>query len=149
MTRTTLALAAAAALALSAASFGRDNPVKQDKPEQPKQDQPKQAGGEVPKLSVEEFDKKRKEKGVVVVDVRTPEEFKAGHVPGAVNINIADADFDKKVAALDKDKTYVVHCARGGRSAKATERMKTELDKLYDFSGGMMAWEKAGKPVEK
>ena len=105
----------------------------------------------VPKLTVAEFDAKRKENDAVVLDVRTPEEFKAGHVPGAVNVDIGDKDFDKRVAALDKDKTYLVHCARGGRSAKAVERIRTtaKLEKLFDFSGGMTAWEKAGKPVEK
>ena len=103
----------------------------------------------VPKLTVEEFDAKRKQEGVVVIDVRTPEEFKAGHVPGAVNIDIGDKDFDKKVEALDKDKTYVVHCQRGGRSARAAEKMKSKVDKLFDFSGGMQAWNAAGKPVEK
>jgi rhodanese-related sulfurtransferase len=52
---------------------------------------------------------------------------------------------------LDKDKTYLVHCARGGRSAKAVERIRTaaRLEKLFDFSGGMTAWQQAGKPVEK
>ena len=154
MTRPNLVLAAALVSSLAAACPADDKAAKQDKPDQEKQEQvkqepSKQADRQVPKLSVEEFDKKRKEKDVVVIDVRTPEEFKAGHVPGAVNINIGDEDFDKKVAALDKDKTYLVHCARGGRSAQATGKMKTELDKLYDFSGGMMAWEKAGKPVEK
>ena len=114
-----------------------------------KQEQPKEAKAEVPKLSVEEFDAKRKAPDTVVVDVRTPQEFEAGHVPGAVNIDIADKDFDKKVGALDKKKTYIVHCARGRRSAQASERMKSKVDKLFDFTGGMTAWEKAGKPVEK
>jgi len=104
---------------------------------------------DVPKLTVEEFDKKRKEKDTVVLDVRTPEEFKAGHVPGAVNLDIADENFDKKVEKLDKDKTYIVHCARGGRSARAAAKMKSNFANLYDFSGGMTAWQKAGKPVEK
>jgi rhodanese-related sulfurtransferase len=103
----------------------------------------------VSKLTVEEFDHKRKEKDVVVIDVRTPAEFKAGHVPGAVNIDIGDKDFEKKVEALDKDKTYVVHCQRGGRSARAVEKMKSKVDKLFDFTGGMHAWQQAGKPVEK
>ena len=103
----------------------------------------------VSKLTVEEFDQKRKEKDVVVIDVRTPDEFMAGHVPGAVNINIGDKDFDRKVEALDKDKTYVVHCQRGGRSAKAVEKMKSRVDKLFDFTGGMHAWQQAAKPVEK
>ena len=53
------------------------------------------------------------------------------------------------MAALDKDKTYLVHCQRGGRSAKATQRMRSSVDKLFDFSGGMQAWAAAGKPVEK
>jgi rhodanese-related sulfurtransferase len=106
-------------------------------------------GKDVPKLTVEEFDKKRTEKDTVVLDVRTPEEFKAGHVPGAVNLDIGDKDFDKKVEKLDKDKTYIVHCARGGRSARAAAKMKSNFANLYDFSGGMTAWQKAGKPVEK
>ncbi len=109
----------------------------------------KPADKPVPKLSVEEFDKKRQEKDAVVLDVRTPEEFKAGHVPGAVNLDIGDKDFDKKLASLDKNKTYLVHCARGGRSARATATMRSTFDKLYDFSGGFSAWQKAGKPVEK
>ena len=103
----------------------------------------------VPKLTVEEFDAKRKQADVVVIDVRTPEEYKAGHVPGAVNIDMSDKEFDKKVEALDKGKTYVVHCQRGGRSARAVEQMKPKVDKLFDFSGGMQAWKAAGKPVEK
>ena len=49
----------------------------------------------------------------------------------------------------DKDKTYIVHCARGGRSARAAAKMKSNFANLYDFSGGMTAWQKAGKPVEK
>lgn len=109
----------------------------------------KKNDNEVPKLSVEEFDKKRQEKDAVVLDVRTPAEFKAGHVPGAVNLDINDKDFGKKVGQLDKDKTYLVHCAAGVRSARAVKLMRPKLDKLYEFNGGFRAWEKAGKPVEK
>ena len=123
--------------------------VAADPPE--KREQPGEAKKEVPKLSVEDFDARRKAPDTVVIDVRTPQEFKAGHVPGAVNIDIADKDFDKKVAALEKDKTYLVHCASGRRSAKAVERMRatTKLEKLFDLDGGIQAWQKAGKPVEK
>jgi phage shock protein E len=126
----------------TAFAFGADD-------KQGKHDPAPPANADVPKLSVEEFDKKRKEKDAVVLDVRTPEEFKEGHVPGAVNLDISDKDFDKKVEALDKGKTYLVHCARGGRSSRATEVMRPKFGKLYDFSGGMNAWQKAGKPVEK
>ena len=59
------------------------------------------------------------DKNVVVLDVRTAEEFQAGHIPGAKNLDFFGNDFAQQVAALDKSKTYLVHCAAGGRSAKA------------------------------
>jgi rhodanese-related sulfurtransferase len=82
--------------------------------------------------------------------VRTPQEFAGGHVPGAVNIPVQSPDFDQKVSALDKNKPYLVHCARGGRSAQAVARMeKMGFKDLADFSGGMEAWKKAGKPTTR
>jgi rhodanese-related sulfurtransferase len=89
-------------------------------------------------------------KKVVVLDVRTPKEFTAGHIAGATNINFYDADFEKKLIALDKARPYLVHCAVGGRSAKARELMKTlQFKSIYHLEGGLKAWEKAGKPVER
>ena len=91
-----------------------------------------------------------KDKDVVVLDVRTPKEFQAGHIKGATNINFQDKDFADRVAKLDKSKTYVIHCAAGGRSARACKKMDgLNFSKLYNLEGGMGAWEKAGKPVEK
>jgi phage shock protein E len=104
----------------------------------------------VKKISVDEFDKMRQEKQAVVLDVRTTREFEAGHVPGAVNIPIASPDFKQQISKLDKSKTYLVHCYRGSRSATATQEMsKMDFMNLYDFSGGMDAYQKAKKPVEK
>src|ERR1051325_1739822 len=73
----------------------------------------------VKNVDVEEFDKLRAKKENVVLDVRREDEFKAGHIPGAINIDVNSPDFEKKVAALDKSKTYLVHCAAGRRSATA------------------------------
>jgi rhodanese-related sulfurtransferase len=102
------------------------------------------------KIQVEEFDKLRTKPDHVVLDVRTPEEFKQGHVAGAKNIDVNATDFAKQIAALDKSKTYLVHCARGGRSAIATQEMKNAgFSHLLDFTGGFNAWQKAGKPVTK
>jgi prolyl oligopeptidase len=109
-----------------------------------------QAAG-VPKLTPDEVEAMRKKQDVVILDVRTPREYAEGHIPGAVNVDVNDVKaFDEKVKALDKGKTYVVHCARGVRSDRAARRMKSQLqfDNLYDFGGGMEAWKKAGKPVE-
>ena len=65
-------------------------------------------------------------------------------------MDVNAADFDKKVAELDKNKTYLVHCASGVRSVRACEKMKRmDFKELINLQGGMKAWEKAGKPVEK
>ena len=104
----------------------------------------------VQKIDVEQFDKMRHERDAVVLDVRTPDEFNKGHVPGAVNINLNDPTFDKKTSQLDKSKTYLVHCARGVRSARASSKLSAMgFEHLYDFAGGFDGWKKAGKPVEK
>lgn len=101
-------------------------------------------------ITVEEFDKLRADKQNQVLDVRTPKEFAAGHMPGAVNIDINGPDFDQKIAALDKNKTYLVHCAAGVRSTKACRKMsQLNFPNLYNLESGFKAWEKAGKPVEK
>lgn len=104
----------------------------------------------VRKIQTGEFDQLRAKTNHVVLDVRTPEEFKAGHVPHAVNLNLQSPDFAKGIAGLDKGKTYLVHCARGRRSAAAVEQLgKAGLTNVLDFTGGFDAWQKAGKPVEK
>ena len=105
------------------------------------------------KITMEEFDRMRKEKDVVVLDVRTPREFAEGRVAGAVNATVTGVplkQFDEQVGKLDKNKTYLVHCARGVRSANAVDRMqKLGFKHLLDYSGGMDEWRRAGKPVEK
>lgn len=99
---------------------------------------------------VEALDKLRAGKDVVVLDVRTPKEFAAGHIPGAVNIDWNAADFAAKAAKLDTNKTYLVHCAGGVRSAKACGKLhEMRFPRLVNLEPGFREWEKAGKPVEK
>lgn len=114
--------------------------------------EPAAAPAAAPKnVTVNEAEKLIKEDPkVVVLDVRTPDEFKAGHIAGAKNIDFHGDDFEKQVAALDKSKTYVVHCAAGGRSAQACKVIEqVQLPSVYHMKEGFKAWEKAGKPVEK
>jgi phage shock protein E len=61
--------------------------------------------------------------GAVVVDVRSPDEFAAGHVTDALNIDVDSENFEAKVDALDKGRTYVVYCRTGSRAAEAIETM--------------------------
>ena len=101
-------------------------------------------------LSVDEFARMAADKQNVILDVRTPGEFSAGHIPGAVNLDYNAPDFQAKAAALDKSKTYLVHCAVGGRSVRACEKMsRLDFPNLYNLPGGFKAWAKAGQPVEK
>jgi len=101
-------------------------------------------------VDVAGFEKLRAEKENVVLDVRTAKEFQAGHIPGAINIDVNAPDFPEKVTKLDKNKTYLVHCAAGVRSARACHKMsQLDFPKLYNLEGGFRAWEKAGNPVEK
>ena len=60
----------------------------------------------------------------IIIDVRTPEEFAAGHLDGALLYNVQDPAFDAKIADLDPSIPYVVYCRSGNRSAQAVERMK-------------------------
>ena len=101
-------------------------------------------------VGVEEFDRLRSGKDVVVLDVRTPAEFADGMIQGAVLLDYRAPDFAEKVAKLDKAKLYLVHCAAGGRSARACAKMETlGFTNLVNLEGGMGAWQDAKKPVAK
>lgn len=101
-------------------------------------------------VSIDEFDKLRTSKTNVILDVRTEKEFKAGHIPGATLVDINSPDFNEKIAKLDKSKTYLVHCAAGGRSAKACKKLEAAgFANLVHLPDGFQGWKKAGKPIEK
>lgn len=102
------------------------------------------------RVGVAEFEQLWLTKQFTVLDVRTADEFKAGHLPGAVNLDVLDAGFEPQVAALDKAKTYLVHCAAGSRSANAAAQMKKlGFKSVVDLAPGFNGWKAAGKPVEK
>jgi rhodanese-related sulfurtransferase len=89
-------------------------------------------------------------KDLVILDVRTPGEFAAGHIAGAQNLDFKSPDFAQKVAALDPSKAYLVHCASGYRSGKTMELMeKGKFSEVYHMKAGFVGWEAAGKPVTK
>lgn len=91
------------------------------------------------------------EAGVQLLDVRTKEEWAEGHLKGAKWIPLAEEGFaDKAKAALDLKKPVVVYCRSGNRSAKATKLLRDAgFTTVHDMAGGIVAWEKDGKPVVK
>lgn len=91
----------------------------------------------------------KENKDVIVLDIRTPKEYAGGHIAGAKNIDFYADDFGKQLAQLDKSKTYLVHCASGGRSTKSLEQFQAlHFKSVIHLDGGFKAWEKAGNPVE-
>lgn len=76
------------------------------------------------------------EQDAVVIDVRTPEEYDAGHIEGAQLLDIQSASFAAGVEQLDPEQTYVVYCRSGNRSATATDQM--EAAGLTVLDGGAM-----------
>ena len=84
----------------------------------------------------------------VLIDVRTPEEFAAGHLAGAELVDFNAPDFREQISDYARDASYVIYCRSGNRSAGARAVM-TELGftDVADIDGGIVAWTQAGLPV--
>jgi rhodanese-related sulfurtransferase len=86
--------------------------------------------------------------GFVILDVRTPEEFAEGHLSGALNVNLMAPDFESRLNALDRGKTYLVYCRTGNRSAKATQAMgRLGFRSAYHMFEGIVGWQRKGFPL--
>ncbi len=87
---------------------------------------------------------------IVILDIRTPEEFKEGRLAKAVNIDFMADDFEATIDKLDRDKTYVVHCKSGGRSGRAMAAFKEKgFKSILHMSDGFLGWSEAGLKSEK
>ncbi|MDH3294688.1 MAG: rhodanese-like domain-containing protein [Acidimicrobiia bacterium] len=82
---------------------------------------------------------------LVVIDVRTPEEFAEGHLDGAIQIDFYSEDFTDSLAKLDRDRPYVIYCRSGSRSGQTREIMADlGFIDVADIEGGIVAWEGSG-----
>lgn len=100
------------------------------------------AEGYFPMKSVNEFIKISEHPYVQLVDVRTPQEYAEGHLPGAMQISITDEDFDKQVYTnLNFDKAVAVYCRSGKRSKEAVKRLQAlGFRTIYELEGGYLAY---------
>ena len=88
--------------------------------------------------------------GLTIVDVRTPAEFREGHIAGAVNMDFFGASFESQILTLPKDKPVLLYCRTGNRSASAYDAMTTEgITNILHMNQGITAWQQAGLPVQK
>ncbi len=101
-------------------------------------------------ISVPEFEKAITQNVVQVLDVRTAGEYQSGHLKDAF---LADwnneAEFMERIKSLDKNKPVYTYCLSGARSGAAAEWMNKNGFTAYNLKGGIVAWKKAGKPVEQ
>ena len=100
----------------------------------------------VTNVNTQDFLTKTQEANVVVIDVRTADEFAQGHLLNAININVEGGMFEESIATLDKSATYAVYCRSGRRSAIATEKMaKAGFTSLFNLQGaGFLELAQAG-----
>ena len=96
----------------------------------------------VKNVAPQEFQNLMKSPDAVVMDVRTPSEVSEGYIKGTtVFVNINGSDFEQKLAALDKSKTYLVYCRSGGRSMAACNQLAANgFTKIYNLQGGISNW---------
>ena len=88
--------------------------------------------------------------GLVIVDVRTPAEFREGHLPGAVNIDYFGGPFETQIAALPRDVPVLLYCRTGNRSAGAyTSMQQAGIGNILHMNEGISVWQQRGLPVEK
>ncbi len=84
----------------------------------------------------------------VLLDIRTPEEFAAEHLEGAVEINYRAPTFGAELDQLDKGKTYLIYCRTGHRTGMAGTMMRAKgFARVYNMLGGITRWKTEGLPV--
>lgn len=85
-----------------------------------------------------------------ILDVRTPMEYTAGHIPGAMLLNFNSPDFAARAETLPKNNTYLVYCRSGMRSAKAAALLRENgFQQVLEIEDGIIEWQKAGLPMSK
>jgi phage shock protein E len=105
----------------------------------------------VSNVSAEEFKKGlESDKNTVLVDLRTTDEINKGFIKGSIQLDFLAKDAEKQIDKLDKNKTYYVYCAGGGRSSEAATYMQQHgFKKVVNLTKGFGEWSKKGFEVEK
>lgn len=99
-------------------------------------------------LAPQDFEQKISEQEGLIIDVRTPQEFAAGHIENASSLNFLANDFLDKMDLIQKNQPLFVYCKSGNRSSKAAETLRMNgFEDVYELDGGIMAWQNENLPV--
>ena len=102
--------------------------------------------GEINSVTVEEFEKAISDSKVQLVDVRTPEEFAQGNIPGSINIDVNSGHFGADVdSLLDEENKVAIYCRSGRRSKKAAEILSMMGFDVVELDKGYNGWVESGK----
>lgn len=87
--------------------------------------------------------------GLVVLDIRTAEEFNSGHIAGAEMIDFYSPSFKSQLAELDRDTPYLMYCRTGNRSGQASKIFdELGFTNVSELKGGIVDWQAAGEPLQ-
>jgi rhodanese-related sulfurtransferase len=96
------------------------------------------------------IEEKKGSPDLIIIDVRTEEEYSDGHIPNSTNIDYKSDSFKDAIGRLDKSKTYIVYCHSGRRSTAAVKIMEEMgFTDIYNMKGGIIGWQGAGFGVTK
>lgn len=96
-------------------------------------------------IDTKTFKDKLDEDAYVLLDVRTKDEYEAGHLAGALNIDFYDHNFETHIDELDKRMKYLVYCRSGNRSRQAMFLMRDlGFEEVYNLAGGIISWNEHG-----
>jgi len=99
--------------------------------------------------TADDFEKAMASKNIQLLDVRTADEYKAGHIKNSLQANwLNKAEFEDRTSHLDKNKPIFIYCLSGGRSAAAANYLSDKGYDVTNLTGGITAWKQGAKPVE-
>lgn len=105
---------------------------------------------EIKSVSAQKFKSEMTSDNKIILDVRTPEEYAAGHIADAVNINVLAPGFSEKASkAINKEDTVYVYCRSGKRSLDAARKLSKIGYKVVNLKGGIIEWQESELPVTK
>ena len=86
----------------------------------------------------------------IIIDVRTPREFKSGHIEKAILLDYYSKTYTDELKRLDKTKTYLIYCRTGNRTGKTMKMIKNMgFSRVYNMAKGIKGWRSKGFPVTK
>ena len=96
------------------------------------------------------IDKHNEDNDFAILDIRTPGEFRSGHLAESILIDFYSQTFADQLSRLDKEKTYLIYCRTGNRSTKSLEIFKKlKFQKIYHMASGISGWYSEGFAVVK